>query len=277
MIASAGPGVPSVEHELLGREARLPRILIERGGPFDEIVPVAGRLYVHLDHSRIRGDEKVWQPGIVWRRIALEQHAQAEGLGRGFNGGNQIQVFLDRLQRRHEDVQDSAARLDAQRGTDDAGGRFASSRSGAGAVLDRLWIARLCCRIEHAGNERRGPDRAGMVSPPGGWEPVARRKGIELVERGAIFRRRPGERVERQPKSHRRVAGQQIESSLRKNHRPVDQCPSRSPTHRSGSAYPTTPASPCVKTWRSRSRSSSSSRRASRGSTFTGNCRSRQR
>ena len=141
VIAAAGPGVASVEHELLGREAHLPRIFIERGGPVDELIPVAGRLHVHLDHSRIRGDEKMWQPGIVWRRIALEQHAQAEGARRGFDGGNQIQVVLDRLQRRHEDVQD--CRREAGRTTRNGRRRrpIRLETAGAGAVVDRLWIA----------------------------------------------------------------------------------------------------------------------------------------
>ena len=64
------------------------------------------------------------QPRVARRRIAFEQHAHAERSRRRFDGGDQIEVVLDRLDRRHEDVQDTAARLDAQRRTDDSGGRF---------------------------------------------------------------------------------------------------------------------------------------------------------
>ena len=97
VIAAAGSRVASVEHELLGRETELPGVFIERGRLLDQLVPVAVRVYVDLDHTGIRGDEKIRQPRIGRRRIALEQHAHAEGMRGGFDGGNQIQVLLDRL------------------------------------------------------------------------------------------------------------------------------------------------------------------------------------
>ena len=217
VIAAAGSGVASVEHELLGREAHLPRVFIERGGLFDELVPVAVRVDVDLDHARIRGDEKIRQPRIARRRVALEQHAHAERTRRGFDGGDQIQVVVDRLDRRHEDIQDAAAGLDAQRGTDHAGGRFAAGRRACRcrrrpAREGRPGVAAGACRIGH-GRRASGVAPAGPGSPcrPGGRERLARRKRVELVESGVIVRRRPGKRVERQPESHRRVAGHQIE------------------------------------------------------------------
>ena len=52
---------------------------------------------------------------------------------------DQIEVVLERLDRRHEDVQDTAARLDAQRRTDDARRRFAAGRrTPRRPSLDRL-------------------------------------------------------------------------------------------------------------------------------------------
>jgi hypothetical protein len=56
--------------------------------------------------------------------ITFEQHAHAERSRRRFNCVDQIEVVLECLDRRHEDVQNATARLDAQRRTDDSGGRF---------------------------------------------------------------------------------------------------------------------------------------------------------
>ena len=78
MIAAASPGVASVEHELLGRQARVSGILVERRRLLDEPIPIRGRLHVHLDHTRIRRDAEMRQPRIARRRIAFEQHAHAE-------------------------------------------------------------------------------------------------------------------------------------------------------------------------------------------------------
>ena len=40
MIAAAGAGVPAVQHEFLGAQPRLARILIERGGVRNQLGPV---------------------------------------------------------------------------------------------------------------------------------------------------------------------------------------------------------------------------------------------
>ena len=115
------------------REARVPRLLVQRRRLLDELVPARGRLHVHFDDAGIRRDEEMRQPRIVRRRIAFEQHAHAERARRRFDGRDQIEIVLERRDRRHEDVQDAAARLDAQRRADDAGGRLDRAMAAIGA------------------------------------------------------------------------------------------------------------------------------------------------
>ena len=56
MIATAGAGVATVQHEFFGAEPRKARLLVERDRIMLELVPVSGRVDVHFDHARIGGD-----------------------------------------------------------------------------------------------------------------------------------------------------------------------------------------------------------------------------
>ena len=54
VVAAAGAGVAAVDHELVGAEPRLPRLLVDRRRGGDAIGPVRGRMDVDLDDARDR-------------------------------------------------------------------------------------------------------------------------------------------------------------------------------------------------------------------------------
>jgi hypothetical protein len=56
VVAPACARVTPVEHEFLGRQARLMRLLIQRRGLRDQIVPAGAGLHVDLDDAGIRRD-----------------------------------------------------------------------------------------------------------------------------------------------------------------------------------------------------------------------------
>src|SRR5947199_326018 len=82
-------------------------------------------MQVHFNDAGIGCDFEDVEPRVMRRRVALNQHGKLE-LRRGvFDGGNELEVLLERRDRWHEDVQFSIARFDAQSGAHDPGGRFA--------------------------------------------------------------------------------------------------------------------------------------------------------
>ncbi len=78
VVAAAGAGVAAVEHEFLGAQPREARLLVEERHVVGELVPVRGRVDVHLDHARVRGDREAGDARIVGRRVALEAHRAGE-------------------------------------------------------------------------------------------------------------------------------------------------------------------------------------------------------
>ena len=80
VVAAAGAGVAAVEHELLGAQAREARFLVERLDVVLQLVPVGGRMDVHLDHAGIGRHREAAEARIVGRRVALEAHRAAERL-----------------------------------------------------------------------------------------------------------------------------------------------------------------------------------------------------
>ena len=53
VVAAAGAGVAAVEHELLGRQARLARRAVEMRRLLDQLAPARCRIDVDLDHARV--------------------------------------------------------------------------------------------------------------------------------------------------------------------------------------------------------------------------------
>ncbi len=115
VVATAGAGVGAVEVELLGRQARLPRVLVERLGQLDELGPGRGRLDVDLDDARVRRDRQGANAGVPGERVALEDHGVAR-LGRGLlDDAEELGAELDVLHGREEDEQVPVALLDDER------------------------------------------------------------------------------------------------------------------------------------------------------------------
>jgi hypothetical protein len=124
VVAAAGAGVATVDHELLAGQARVVGRLVEVGGALHQLFPVAGRVDVHLDHAGVGGDAEVLQARVGGRLVAFQHHRHAEFLGGGFNGGDQFEVLLEAGQGRHEDVHGAVARFGAHGGAHDPVGRL---------------------------------------------------------------------------------------------------------------------------------------------------------
>ncbi len=65
VVPAAGAGVAPVEHELLAREAREARGLVEVRGVRDELAPARGGVDVDLDHAGIGRDAQPRDAGIA--------------------------------------------------------------------------------------------------------------------------------------------------------------------------------------------------------------------
>ena len=202
MVAAAGPGVAPVEHELFGREAREARRLVERLGVLHQRLPVRGRVDVGFQHARIRRDADHLHRRVARRLVALEDHRQAQLAGGGLDRVHEVEVVLDCLDGRHEDVEHAMARLGAER---------------------------------RARDMRRGFERPGRTLPRRGrggaalhGDRRARGQGARLRERIAgvhprvVRRRDPRHGIHRQAQPEGRVAGNQVAVLLAQEPAPGD-------------------------------------------------------
>jgi hypothetical protein len=112
VVAAAGAGMAAVGHELLGRQARFKRGLVQELGVLHQFAPVVRGVDVDLDHARIGRDLQQLQAGVARRRVALQHDLHAQGFGRGLDGGQQVQVVLQPRQRWHEDVEHTVLAAD---------------------------------------------------------------------------------------------------------------------------------------------------------------------
>jgi len=144
VISAAGAGMPAVQHEFLGRQARLPRSLVQKRGALGQLIPIGRGLNIDFDDSGIRRHAKIGDARIVRRLIAFENDGLRQRFGRGLHGRHQFQVVLELACRRHEDVQHAVARFlrhrdvrampaadsfgSGARSTKDAGRQFACGR-----------------------------------------------------------------------------------------------------------------------------------------------------
>ena len=201
MVAPAGAGVASVDHEFFGAQAVFTGCFVQFGGAADHFPPVVHGLDVHLDHPGVGGDLQAVDTRIERRRIAFHHHRELCFFGGGLHGGRQLQISLQGTDRRHEDIQLAVPRLHAK-------GR--SNHPAGGLPGDRL-------RIFERG--RLGADsvaRSFDLSP--GQRPlptVQVRQWTALDHRvcrvveGKILFRHPGKRLQGQPQTGRRIAGEQ--------------------------------------------------------------------
>ena len=201
---------------------------------------------------------------------------------RRLDRGHELEIVLDGLERRHEDVQHAAARLGADGRAHDvridsprAGSRLAAADGGASVDAGP--------RLPHAGFGQAPANRLSSLRPIAAAPRRARPPEAARVATGRA-RRSSGDppapptaanrAAAEIPWANRRASDTSARS--RRNHGPVRHG-SGSPLGAERQRVADDRIEPCVKTRRSRSRSSSSSRRASNGSTFTGSRRSRHR
>ena len=236
VVAAAGAGVAAVDQELLGAEARLPRFLVERGRVLAQRRPARRRLQVDLDHAGVRRDLDVHQPRIVGRRLAFEDHRQVQRARGRFDRLDQIEEVLGGPHRRQEHVQPPLARLDAQRGPDEAGGGFAAAaaadparrraaRWSAPAVLRRLPAARPAgCPARAPADPATRIDRARMAAAGAARTDPARSASRDRPPRSTAGCRAAGDT----PSASRRGAGRDARSG-----RTTGRCASATrPAHR---------------------------------------------
>ena len=106
VVAAAGAGVPAVEHELLGAEPRLTRLVVERGRLMHELGPAVRGMQVDFDDARIRRHLDVVQPrdrasgGVPSTMTGIARLAAVCSIA-----AIEIEVVLGRSDRRHEHVQ----------------------------------------------------------------------------------------------------------------------------------------------------------------------------
>ena len=186
VIAAAGASVAAIEHEFLGGQARQPGLLVQRGGGCHQAFPVGGRVDIDLDHAGIGRDQQLLQARVPRRFVTLnnKRHFQR---GRGvLYRRYQLDVVFQILQRWDKGVQATAADLQAQ-------GRAHNSLVVIGvrqhvfrgfAATAKLHVSTLDQLIPGLKGIALGGDAVGL---PGAGRQV----------------------VERQPQSHRGVAGDQ--------------------------------------------------------------------
>ena len=215
MVAAAGAGVAAVEHELLGRQARLARGLVEELGLLDELAPARRRMDVDLDHARVGRHAQDVEARVARRLVAFEHDRQAQSRAPSSStAADELEVVLERRRRRHEDVQAPLSRgsaLIAVRTTNRAPTRTApalrparlvrrADRStscvrGRRAVLARTRMARVSRRCVPARPCRARRRRHASAS---GGSCVVASGGSDPRQVGSA---RPGQRVERQAKA----------------------------------------------------------------------------
>ena len=115
VVAAAGAGVPAVEHELLGAEAGVARVFVQRRGVVRELSPGSRRMDIDLDYAGIRSDEQAADARVDRGLVTLQHHRHAEPARGRLHRGKQIYPVLYRTQRRQENMHAAAAHLDAER------------------------------------------------------------------------------------------------------------------------------------------------------------------
>ena len=112
VVAAAGTGVAAVGHEFFSRQTALERCPVQELGVVHQLAPAVDRVHVDFDHARVGCDLQQLEAWIAWRRVTL-QHQPHGLLARcGFDRRQQIEVIVQPLQRRHEDVQDTGGAAD---------------------------------------------------------------------------------------------------------------------------------------------------------------------
>ena len=221
VVAAAGSDMRPVDLELLRDQAlaagRVVELLVLSNG----VAPRSRRRDVDLDDAGVGRDPEIAQARIARRRVTLELDRQARLPGRRLDRGDELHPGLEREERRQEDLELAAARLDAERGAHDAGRRDPDQRPRVrrdvrerGGDRARRPITLSELRATVAAPALR-PDVRALVAALQGEDELGRERragdrGIDLELEREIALRGPGQRVHRQPEAHRRVSGHQI-------------------------------------------------------------------
>ncbi len=82
-------------------------------------MPTGGRMCIHFNHAGIRSDLQHADSRVVRWMIAFDNHLHTQIFCAGFDRCRQLQIVLNPLDWRHEDVQVTVANLNAQGSADD--------------------------------------------------------------------------------------------------------------------------------------------------------------
>jgi hypothetical protein len=185
MIAAASPSMAAIYHELVGAEAGESGFLVERIGEIDRLAPAGSGMHVDFDDSWIGGHLEDVQTGIDRGRVTLDVNRDGEFSCARFDGGEQLEVILHPLDRRHENANRSVAHLDGECSAH----RSFGTAGGGDRVRGRRFIA-----IGDGLSDQLG---IGQV-------PLDQR--IRRHNMGIVARREIGQRIERQTEADRRIS-----------------------------------------------------------------------
>ena len=224
VVAAAGARVRAVEMERLGAEARRAGVGVHAGGDVDQLRPRRGRVDVDLEDARVGGDRERDEPRID----------RAAGTPRARSAG--------RARRPRRSTTPTRSTVCSTLGI---GGRNTKSLPSRPRRTARRGTSPV--RPPCLGTASRAPRSAS------GLRTATARVGRR--------RRSPGERVERQARAHRRVAGDQREVAAAQ--RPVRRRPPR-PFARARHRAPGAAGSPNRRARRGPARRARRSRRGAR-------------
>ena len=116
VVAAAGAGVASVDHELVRAQTALAGLLIDDFGGVHTFGPVGRGVNVHLKHTGVGGHADHLDARIAGRAVAFDQHLVAGCTCRSFGGSDQLKIILKRFDRRQEHTQTPVARFNRNGG-----------------------------------------------------------------------------------------------------------------------------------------------------------------
>src|SRR5262245_16525181 len=129
----------AVDHELLSSQPRQPGLFVKDHCVVHQLIPVVRRMKIHLDDTGVWRDLDVVQPMIRWRRFAFDDHRHAQFSYRGFNSGDEIEIILGGCNRRHEHMEPTVARLNAQCGANNPRRALLRAGSSVRILITARW------------------------------------------------------------------------------------------------------------------------------------------
>ena len=200
VVAAAGAGMAAVHHEFLGRQTRDMGSIVEVGGLVDKLIPTVRRMDVNFDDAWIWRHPEIGQARVARWLVALHDNGHLQFCCGRLDGGDQFQVIVQRLGRRHENVEPARARFSGHRAAADPGGGLLESGDG---------IGRFAAAGDRPGHDSRSQccPRLGLAHDFGMAAQRDRRlERVRRIDIGIIAFCRPWLRIERQAVAHRRAA-----------------------------------------------------------------------